>query len=195
MRVSKKVLVACEFSGVVRDAFLRRGHDAWSCDVLDGRRPTRGRHYKQDVRPLLKEKWDLVIAHPPCTYLTKCGAPARQKDESRRDKMMLGIEFFMECLGANSPRVAVENPVPFKEVTEAVGRCTQTIHPWQFGHLITKPTCLWLKGLPELESTDVVEPINNIMDVIHNPKTRRWMRSITFLGIAEAMAEQWGSLR
>lgn len=192
-----RVLVACEFSGVVREAFLERGHDAWSCDILPPLYlgDPSGRHLMQDVRPLLRKRWDLVIAHPPCTYLTNSGVQFLGRS-GRRAAMGRGARFFLECLAANAPRVCVENPVPHGEARALIGRYTQTVQPYQFGHSVKKITGLWLKGLPPLVPTKVVA----------NPRTcrspteggpspeRKRQRSITYSGIAAAMADQWGSL-
>lgn len=160
-----RVLVACEFSGTVREAFLRRGHDAYSCDLL----PSLGitpknpkRHIRGDVTQVLKQRWDLVIAHPPCTYLANSGVQWLFKDgernEERWESLRRGAEFFVTCFNANADKVAVENPIQHKYAKELIGRPhTQIIHPWQFGHGETKVTCLWLKNLPPLVPTKIVD--------------------------------------
>lgn len=192
-----RVLVACEFSGRVRNAFLEKGHDAYSCDILTGRDPTHGRHYRQDVRPLLKEKWDLVIAHPPCTYLCNSGVRWLSTEPDRFENMKKGAEFFLECLSANSDRVAVENPIMHKYAREIVTvPYTQIVQPYNFGHPETKATCLWLKNLPLLQPTQVVSNVKRSIHQMPPIAIKGWrghLRSVTFQGIADAMAEQWGS--
>lgn len=186
-----RVLIACEFSGRVRDAFRALGHDAISCDLLPTEAP--GPHVQGDVRPLLRERWDVVIAHPPCTYLTNSGVRWLAEDPSRRVHMEGAAEFFLACLAANAPRVCVENPIPHKYARALVGRYSQIVHPWQFGHGETKATCLWLKGLPPLRPTDIV---SGRAATVHraSPGPDRWkVRSRTYPGIAAAMASQWGA--
>lgn len=179
-----KVLVACEFSGRVRNAFLARGHDAYSCDLLTGRDPTHGRHFKQDVRPLLKERWDLVIAHPPCTYLCNSGVRWLSTQKDRQDKMVEGCLFFLDCLSANSDKVAVENPIMHKHAMEWVRvEKSQVIQPWQFGHGETKATCLWLLGLPHLKPTNIVEGRRGAvhsMAPVNVKGLRSHVRSVTY---------------
>ena len=196
-----RVLVACEYSGTVRDAFIRKGHSAWSCDIL----PTdvSGPHYQCDVMEIIDNDWDLMIAHPPCTYLTNSGVCWLHKDPSRWDKLKEGAEFFKALLQAPIPRIAVENPIMHKYARELIGQDkTQVIQPWMFGHKEQKATCLWLKGLPPLQPTNNVKA--EMMKLssaerqrIHYlpPSPDRWkIRSTTFQGIADAMAEQWGLL-
>lgn len=187
-----RVLVACEFSCQVRNAFLAKGHDAYSCDLLQCFGPPFERHYRQDVRPLLKQKWDLVIAHPPCTYLTIAAHFLLKKEPGRWVKMLAACEFFHECLSANSPRICIENPVQHKDARQRIPIYSQIIHPWQFGHRTTKPTCLWLRGVPKLLATDLVTP--PYANLLRNKggRFRAQVRSITFPNIAKAMAEQWG---
>ena len=196
-----RVLVACEYSGEVRDAFLRRGHDAMSCDLL----PTdaQGPHYEGDVRDVIEDGWDLMIAHPPCTYLSVSGM--HWTTRGLRDTKLTedALEFVKYLLDAPVPRIALENPVSI--ISRRVRKPDQIIQPWQFGHDASKKTCLWLKGLPHLVPTDMVEPRiveggkkrwGNQCDSGQNklgPKEDRWKeRSKTYRGIAEAMAEQWG---
>ena len=143
-----RVLVACEFSGIVRDAFIEAGHDAISCDLLPTERP--GPHIQGDVRPLLKETWDLVIAHPPCTYLSNVRRPIIDLQDERFHS---GVEFFKDCLAANAPRVAVENPVSHTGARQAIGKYSQLIRPWWFGEDSRKGVGLWLEGLPPLMAT------------------------------------------
>lgn len=188
-----RVLVACEFSGVVRNAFLERGHDAYSCDLYPSS-GHRGRHRRQDVRPLLREEWDLVIAHPPCTYLCLANTSVFPRQPWRLDRVKPAAEFFMACLDANSPRVCVENPRMHRAAMELVGaRYSQIIHPWQFGHGEKKETALWLKGLPRLLPTKIVDGREERVRRIARSPSRGRLRSITYHGIAQAMAEQWGS--
>ena len=141
-----KVLVACEFSGVVRDAFIARGHDAISCDLLPSEQP--GPHVQGDVMPLLRESWDLVIAHPPCTFLCKSGVRWLHSDPGRWAKLDDGAAFFIACLNANAPAVAVENPLPHRYAVTRIGsNFTFNVQPWQFGHGETKCTCFWTRGI------------------------------------------------
>lgn len=188
-----RVLVACEFSGIMREAFLRRGHDAYSCDFRFSAFYRSSRHVVGDVRPLLRQPWDLVIAHPPCTYLCNSGVRWLNERPGRRDKMKKAAAFFMECLNANAPRVCVENPIQHGEAKALIGQAySQVIQPWQFGHGETKATCLWLKGLPPLVPTDVVEGREQRVFKMGPGGARGMLRSLTFHGIAKAMAEQWG---
>jgi len=182
---SQRVLVACEFSGIVRDAFAALGHDAWSCDLLPTERP--GQHIQDDVLSVLDRGWDLMIAHPPCTHLAVSGARWWKGKEEEQRK---AIWFFMQLVAAPIERIAVENPVGI--MSSVYRKPDQYIQPWQFGHGETKKTGLWLKNLPPLQPTDVVsgrEP-----RVHHaSPGPDRWKeRSRTYPGIAAAMAEQWG---
>ena len=193
-----KVLIACEYSGVVRDAFVAKGHDAMSCDLLPTDRP--GKHYQGDVRDILDDGWDLMVAHPPCTYLTNAGVCWLHKREGRWEQMRDGAEFFKTLLEAPIPLIAVENPIMHKYAIEIIGRRQdQVIQPWMFGHMECKGTCLWLKGLPPLVPTknvrsEMLKLPKNIQQRIHYtpPGPDRWkIRSKTFQGIAGAMAEQW----
>lgn len=195
-----KVLVACEYSGVVRDAFLAAGHDAISCDLLPTDVP--GPHYQGDVLDLLADDWDLMIAHPPCTYLCSSGLHWNKRVPGRAEQTEAALEFVKRLLYAPIPKIAVENPIG--AIGTRIKKATQTIHPWQFGHDASKATCLWLKGLPGLIPTEIVEPriVNgkkrwgNQTDSGQNrlgPSEDRWkIRSTTYKGIAEAMAAQWG---
>lgn len=191
-----RVLVACECSGRVRNAFLAKGHDAWSCDLMSGRDPTHGRHIQGDVTPLLAERWDLVIAHPPCTFLTNAGVRWLKENPKRWRDMEAGAALFLACLNANAPKVCVENPIMHGHAMRIIGeRHAQVIQPWMFGHPETKATCLWLKGLPLLKPTLVVDGRDariHRMTPMGVKGMRGWLRSITYQGIADAMAEQWG---
>lgn len=189
-RMSKlRVLIGCEYSGVVRDAFARRGHHAVSCDLLPTERP-QGWHVEGDLMPLLSEPWDLAIFHPPCTHLAVSGA--RHFAAKRADgRQQAALDFVRALLDAPIPRIALENPVSI--ISSQIRKPDQVIQPWQFGHGETKATCLWLKGLPKLKPTNIVdgrEPRVHRMP----PSANRWKeRSRTFEGVAEAMADQWGS--
>jgi hypothetical protein len=188
-----KVLIACEFSGIVRDAFIRRGHDAMSCDLLDTEMP--GPHYKGDVRDLLygtqAQKWDLIIAHPPCTHLASSGARwFKDKQQEQKEAVVFFLEF-TKFVSGDPQRVCIENPIGI--MSTVYRKPDQIIQPWQFGHGEVKATCLWLHNLPLLKPTNIVE--GRIPRVhLEPPGPERWKnRSRTFPGIAEAMAEQWGA--
>ena len=197
-----KVLVACEYSGRVRDAFLARGHDAISCDLLPTDSP--GPHYQGDVLELIRrEKFDLMIAHPPCTYLCSSGLHWNGRVPGRAEKTEEALEFVRALLFCDIPKIALENPMGC--IGTRIRKSDQIIQPWQFGADASKATCLWLKGLPKLVPTSIVEPriVNgkkrwgNQTDSGQNrlgPSDDRWkIRSETYLGIAEAMAAQWGA--
>lgn len=203
-----KVLVACEESQAVTKELRRLGHEAYSCDIIpcSGGHPEW--HLQVDALELLKMKWDMIIAHPPCTYLTNAGArhlwKGHQLNQERYEKGLEAKEFFMAFLNADCPRIAVENPIPSK-VFE-LPPYTQTVQPYEHGHPFTKKTCFWLKGLPPLVPTDVVEPErtwcpSGSYSGKHGEKHRGMFttdraknRSKTFPGIAKAMAEQWGGV-
>lgn len=182
-----RVLVACEFSGIVRDAFRARGHDAVSCDLLPSERP--GSHIEGDVLAALGGGWDLMIAHPPCTHLAVSGARWFKDKRAEQDE---ALEFVRLLLGAPIERIALENPVSV--ISSRIRKPDQIIQPWQFGHGEVKATCLWLKNLPKLVPTNIVD--GRIARVHHEaPSPERWKRrSRTYQGIAEAMASQWGAL-
>jgi hypothetical protein len=184
-----KVLVACEYSGRVRDAFIARGHNAMSCDLLPTDAP--GPHYQGDVRDVLDDGWDLMIAHPPCTHLAVSGArhfAAKRADGRQRE----AIDFFLMLGRAKIKRIAIENPVCI--MSTVWRKPDQVIQPWQFGHGETKATCFWLKNLHHLVPTNIVdgrEPRIHLMP----PSKDRWkLRSETYSGVADAMADQWGVL-
>jgi len=182
-----KILVACEFSGIVRDAFASLGHYAVSCDLLPTERP--GKHYQGDVRDIIIGSWDLMIAHPPCTYLANSGA---RWWANRHDEQDEAIAFFLSLVWANIPRIAIENPIGI--MSSRYRKPSQIIQPWMFGHGETKATCLWLKNLPILVPTNIVDGREHR---IHRmpPSENRWKeRSRTYQGIADAMASQWGNL-
>lgn len=180
-----RVLVACEFSGIVREAFRARGHDAWSCDLLETEIP--GQHIQGDAMGILNDGWDLMIAHPPCTFLARSGARWWVVREIQQQK---AIYFFMALVNAPVGKIAVENPIGI--MSNHYRKPDQIIQPWQFGHGETKATCLWLKGLPKLTPTEIVD---GRVPRVHfaEPGPERWKeRSRTLPGIARAMAEQWG---
>jgi len=184
-----KVLVACEFSGIVRDAFAGRGHDAWSCDLLESERP--GRHIQDDAIYVAWNHgpWDLMIAHPPCTHLAVSGA---RWFKAKRREQNEALGFVRALLDVPIERIALENPISI--ISSRIRKPDQIIQPWQFGHGETKATCLWLKGLPLLRPTKVVSGREARVHKMP-PSPDRWKeRSRTLAGIAEAMAEQWGSL-
>lgn len=185
LRKPLRVLVACEFSGIVREAFKAKGHDAWSCDLLLTEIP--GQHIQGDVLTILNDGWDLMIAHPPCTHLAVSGA--RWFKEKWGDQMK-ALDFVRRLMDAPIPRIAIENPISV--ISSKIRKPDQIIQPWMFGHGETKATCLWLKGLPKLQPTDIVDGRENRVHRM-SPGPNRWKeRSRTFSGIAIAMAEQWG---
>lgn len=187
------MLIACEFSGVVREAFRKRGHDAWSCDLRESLRPE-GQHIRGNVLEYLHDGWDLMVAHPPCTYLSNM-SNCRAKEPGRIAKRDEAMNFFLQLWYNLIPRIAIENPRGYPE--RFWSPATQIIHPYQFGHAHSKATCLWLKGLPLLTPTRIVEPqrkwdgkrYRTFVDRLPSSSPRR---SVTFQGIADAMAEQWG---
>jgi hypothetical protein len=222
-----KVLIACEFSGVVREAFRKRGHDAWSCDFLESE-GSQEFHYRGDVRSYMKQDWDLMIAHPPCTHLAVSGA---RWFRDRVSEQISALAFVRELMSIPSLRCAIENPIGV--ISSHIRKPDQIVQPWMFGHGETKATCLWLNRLPKLEPTDCVVPEWAVREDgsihlskkgkrdnpthfltgrttrvlkgaqleqwerIHKepPGPERWKnRSRTYQGIADAMAEQWGSL-
>lgn len=191
-----RVLVACEYSGRVRDAFIARGHDAMSCDLLPTESP--GPHYQGDVFDIIGDRWDMMIAHPPCTYLSNAGArhlfPKGILNQDRYGKGLEAKAFFVALLGSNIPKIAIENPTP--STIYNLPPCSQAIQPWMFGHPFTKRTCLWLKNLTPLIPTAIVEkrePTTIAGNWFNKTGGERWkQRSRTFQGIADAMAAQWG---
>jgi hypothetical protein len=180
-----KVLIACEYSGTVRDAFIKKGHDAISCDLLPTDVP--GPHYQGNVFDIIGDGWDLMIAHPPCTHLAVSGARwFKDKQEEQKE----AISFFMALVNANIAKIAVENPISI--MSTKYRKPEQIIQPWQFGHGETKATCLWLKGLPLLQPTKIVDGRESRIHKMP-PSPDRWkLRSKTYQGIADAMADQWG---
>ena len=186
-----RVLIACEHSGTVRDAFIRVGHEAMSCDLLETETP--GPHYCGNVFDVIDYPWDLMIAHPPCTHLSVSGA-AWFAEKRMDGRQQAGVSFFMSLIRRSDhiPMTAIENPVCI--MSSMYRKPDQIIQPWMFGHGETKATCLWLKGLPLLRPTDMVEGREQRLHRLP-PGPDRWKeRSKTFSGIADAMASQWGSL-
>lgn len=186
-----RVLVACETSATVRDAFAALGHDAWSCDLLPTEKP--GNHFQGDVRDILYlGTWDLLVAHPPCTRL--CNSGVRWLAERNLWKEMEeGAEFFKMFLDAPIEKIAVENPIPHRHALKIIGRkYDQIIQPWMFGHGETKATCLWLKNLPPLMCTDLRFGREQRVWKLPPSKNRWKERSRTYVGITKAMADQWG---
>jgi hypothetical protein len=202
-----RVLVACEFSGVVRDAFLDAGHDAMSCDLLPSE-SDRGPHYQGDVRDVLTDGWDLMVAHPPCTYLTNAGvrwlagdyghkmAPGSLVGDERWAAMRDGAALFRDLLNAPIPMIAVENPIMHKYAVAEIGRRQdQVIQPWMFGDPVQKAVALWLVGLPPLLATGpICEVRHQLVHKMAPSADRAKKRSVFFPGIAAAMAAQWGTL-
>ena len=178
-----KVLIACERSGRVRNAFIAKGHDAWSCDIYW----TSGNHIHGDVLNHLNAGWDLMIAHPPCTHLASSGARwFKEKQAEQRD----ALEFVRHLLNAKIPKIALENPIGV--ISTYIRKPDQIYDPWMFGYGTVKATCLWLKNLPALKPTNIVR--GRYPDTHYMPKSvnRSYLRSITPIGVAEAMASQWG---
>lgn len=197
-----KVLVACEFSGTVREAFKNLGHNVWSCDLEPTEIP--GNHIQGNVLDILNDGWDLMIAHPPCTHLAVSGARhfAKKIADGRQQQ---GIDFFMALANSNIPRYAIENPIGI--MSSKWRKPDQIIQPWEYGHEAQKSTCLWLKGLPLLKPTNIVGKGEFVTFASgkrmtkwyadaahHSPKERERIRNKTFQGIADAMANQWGKL-
>lgn len=197
-----KVLIACEYSGAVRDAFIAAGHDATSCDLLPTDTP--GPHYQGNVMDILDHGWDLLVAHPPCTYLSSSGLHWNKRVPGRQEKTEAALSFVEALMAAPIHRIAIENPIGC--IGTRIRKADQIVHPYQYGHDASKATCLWLKNLPPLRPTSFVEPrmVNgrprwaNQTDSGQNrlpPSADRWkIRSETYSGIAEAMAAQWGPL-
>lgn len=192
-----KILIACEFSGIVRDAFRKLGHDAWSCDILPCEDAS-AYHYQRDVREILDDNWDMMIAHPPCTYLCVPGAHYLHTRPNRWDQMLNAKNLFMSLLTVDINKICIENPVPHKYAK--LPQYTQIIHPWQFGQEYSKRTCLWLKNLQPLIPTKIMQNHGDRYYRLDGSSSNsKWYaksnsheRSRTFTGIAQAMAEQWG---
>lgn len=195
-----RVLVACEFSGTVREAFNKRGHDAWSCDLMPTEAP--GNHITGDIREKLSThdiydmKWDLMIAHPPCTYLASSGLHWNTRRPQRQAQTELALDFVRFLLDAPIDRIALENPIGC--ISSRIRKPDQIIQPWMFGEDASKSTCLWLKNLPPLKPTNIIKKDRYANQTASGqnklgPSPDRWkLRSVTYQGIADAMAEQWG---
>jgi hypothetical protein len=193
-----RVLVACEYSGAVRDAFRALGHDAWSCDLLPCDADPAW-HIQGDVLPILNQGWDLMVAHPPCTHLAVSGA---RWFKDKQVEQQEALDFVQTLLDAPIPRIALENPISI--ISSRIRKPDQIIQPWMFGHEATKTTCLWLKGLEPLKPTNIVgrgerhvTKSGRSLPKWYNlpPSADRWkIRSATFSGIAQAMAQQWGTI-
>ena len=204
-----KVLVACEYSGRVRDAFIKQGHEAMSCDLVSTDAP--GPHYQGDVMDIINDGWDLLIAFPPCTYLTLTGnkwfkPEFANKFPERHQQRKDAVDFFMKIANMPIPRIAIENPIGI--MSRIYRKPDQIIQPWQFGFPTTKATCLWLKGLPTLKPTNIVDKGEVVISKSGN-RMSKWYyetskltlkngarakaRSVTFQGVADAMADQWGT--
>ena len=182
-----KILIACEYSGTVREAFSKLGHDAWSCDILETEIP--GNHLQCDVREILSDGWDMMIAHPPCTHLAVSGA---RWFKDKKVEQAEALEFVRLLLNAPIKRIALENPISI--ISSHIRKPDQIIQPWQYGHGETKATCLWLQNLPKLQPTNIVEGREQRIWKMP-PGENRWKeRSRTFEGIAQAMANQWGNI-
>ncbi len=196
-----RILIACEFSGTVRDAFLAKGHNAYSCDIIpsESKHPDDdSRHYQCDVMALLKEPWDMIIAHPPCTFMANSGVrwlfgSDEKMNRQRWHNLTEGAKFFNMFQRVDCPKVCIENPIMHKHAKALIDKpqYTQLIQPWQFGHGETKATCLWLKGLPKLKPTDIVEGREQRVWKMSPGPERAKERSKFFTGIADAMASQW----
>ena len=196
-----RVLIACEYSGTVRDAFIAAGHDAMSCDILPSDAP--GPHYQGDVRDVIDGGWDLMVAHPPCTYLCGMGIWWNHKRPERWTQTHQAAEFVRFLWDAPIPRIAIENPVGW--LNSNWQKPAQVVHPWMFGHEANKPTCLWLKNLPPLQPTNLVskgefyikangQRMSKWSHITSGTRAERWkIAAATFPGIAQAMAEQWGA--
>ena len=180
-----KILIACEYSGTVREAFNKLGHDAWSCDILETEIP--GNHLQCDVREIIGDGWDVMIAHPPCTHLAVSGA---RWFKDKKVEQAEALEFVRLLLNAPIERIALENPISI--ISSHIRKPDQIIQPWQYGHGETKATCLWLKNLPKLQPTNIVEGREQRIWKMPPGKNRWKERSRTFTGIAQAMATQWG---
>ena len=188
-----KVLIACEESQVVCKSFRELGHEAYSCDILpcSGGHPEW--HIQDNVLNHLKDGWDLMVAHPPCTRICNSGVMWLHKRNLWND-LDDAVSFFIQLQEAPIPKICIENPIPHKYAKEKIGEYTQLIQPWMFGHEETKATCLWLKGLKELKPTNIVEGRVQRLHRLPPSKDRAKLRSKTYPGIAKAMAEQWGKL-
>mgnify|MGYP003631047778 FL=1 len=183
-----KVLIACEYSGIVRDAFTTKGHDAWSCDILPTESP--GNHFQGDILEHLNKGWDLMIAHPPCTHLAVSGARWFTEGRKSWSLQIEALDFVRKLLAAPINKIALENPVSV--ISTKIKKPTQIIQPYQFGHGERKSICLWLKNLPKLNPTKIVSGREQRIWKMPPSKNRSKLRSLFYTGIANAMADQWG---
>ena len=185
-----KILIACEYSGIVRDEFLKLGHDAISCDILPGESEyytKEDRHYQGDIMDILNDDWDMMIAHPPCTHLSVSGA---RWFKNKKKEQKESLDFVKKLLDAPIKKIALENPVSI--ISTKIRKPNQYIQPYEFGHGETKKTCLWLKNLPLLKPTKIVSGREQRIHKLPPSKNRGKLRSLTYTGIAKAMADQWG---
>tara|TARA_B100000519_G_scaffold155506_1_gene136845 strand:- start:298 stop:867 length:570 start_codon:yes stop_codon:yes gene_type:complete len=184
-----RVLIACEYSGIVRDAFAKKGHDAWSCDILDTESP--GNHIQDDILNHLDKNWDLMIAHPPCTHLAVSGARWFTEGKKPWSLQEEALDFVRKLLNAPIDKIALENPISV--ISTKIRKPNQIIQPFQFGHGERKSICLWLNNLPKLKPTNVVKGREQRIWKMPPSKNRSKLRSLFYTGIAKAMADQWGS--
>lgn len=189
-----KILIACEFSGIVREAFRKKGHDAWSCDLLPTEIP--GQHIQVDINGLLDEHWDMIIAFTPCTYNCNSGIRWMYNEDGTvnadRWANLYRESLLFNAIRKSAVKVCMENPIPHHFAVDLIGKYDQIIHPWQFGHGETKSTCLWLKNLPKLKPTNIASGREARVHKMPPSKNRWRERSRTLQGIADAMADQWG---
>ncbi len=189
-----KVLIACEFSGIVRDAFIEQGHDAVSCDLLKSH--VGGAHYQGDVLDILFNKWDIMVAFPPCTYLCTGSMNWLNRNPEYRSRRELAVGFFMALVNAPIDKIAIENPIG--HMNTRYRKPNQIVYPWMFGHSYKKDICLWLKNLPELRASNIVEKTElkklDFWSDKRKGENGSSLKSITFEGVAKAMVEQWGNL-
>jgi len=183
-----KILIACEFSGIIREAFTKNGHNAWSCDLLPTEKP--GKHYQGYLEDFIGsgKAWDMIVAHPPCTHLASSGA---RWFKYKQEEQKAAIAFVKMIWNLDCPKICIENPIGILSRPENLGKPTQYIHPWQYGHGEIKKTCLWLKGLPELQPTNIVDGREPKIHHMPPSKERSKLRSLTYQGWADAMANQW----
>lgn len=184
-----RILIACEFSGIVRDAFIAKGHEAMSCDLLPTESP--GPHYYGCVSDILYDHWDMIIAHPPCTRLANSGVRWLH-ERALWDELKKACAFFNMFKNHDCPRICIENPIPHKYAVDKIGKYSQIIQPWQYGHGESKAICLWLKGLPKLEPSNIVPGREQKVWRMGPSEDRAKKRSRFYTGIADAMANQWG---
>lgn len=202
-RINMKILIDCEFTGTIRREMEAKGHDCWSCDLLPSEDNSPKHIIGDAIEAAYRQHWDMMIAHPPCTYLTNTGVSWLHKRPERWEQLVDAANFFHKLLNAPIERIAIENPIPHKYALALIGcKYDQLIQPWMFGHMETKATCLWLRGLPKLVPTTNLKAETMALPAkvrgrLHHlpPSPDRWKeRSRTYSGIAKAMADQWGTL-